>query len=382
MSQASPADKQEFAKGLEGIVAGETSLSLVDGKNSKLYYRGISVEEFVGKSSFEEIIFLLWNLRLPKKSELDAFRKELASHREIPKTMHKWLAGVPKKAHPMGVLRTAVSQMGILDAFGDKIDNTNLRRIAMELTAQIPTLLAAFSRMRDGKDPIAPDMNLSHAANFLYMLNGKKPAPEMENALDTYLVLLADHGFNASTFSARVTVATLSDMYSGIVAAIGALKGDLHGSAVQNVMEMFLEIGSPEKAEQYVKDAFAHKRKIMGFGHRIYKDVDPRATAFRGVAEALSNVKGGEKKWVQMAANIEKAVHSNKKIPCNVDFFSSYVLFTVGFPVDFFTTVFAASRVSGWTAHVIEQLSNNRLIRPEAIYTGPMNEKYVPIEKR
>ena len=382
MTPVTANDKAEFAKGLEGIIAGETALSLVDGKNSQLYYRGISIDQFVGKSSFEEVVFLLWNLRLPRKEELERFKEELAVHREIPKAMYDWLANVPKKAHPMGVLRSAVSQLGLLDVNADKIDNTNLRRIALELTAQIPTIVAAFSRLRDGKAPIHPDLKLSHAGNFLYMLNGTKPAPQMENALDTYLVLLADHGFNASTFAARVTVATLSDMSSGIVAGVGCLKGDLHGSAVQNVMEMFLEIGTPEKAEDYVKEAFAHKKKIMGFGHRVYKDVDPRATAFRSVAEAISNVKGGEKKWVQMAANIEKAVHAIKKIPCNVDFFSSYVLYTVGFPIDFFTTVFAASRVSGWTAHVIEQLSNNRLIRPEAIYTGPMNETYIPIEKR
>ena len=382
MTPPSSIEKTEFAKGLEGIIAGETALSLVDGKNSQLYYRGISIEQFVGKSSFEEVVFLLWNLRLPRKEELEHFKNELAQHREIPKAMYDWLAAVPKRAHPMGVLRSAISQLGLLDVSADKTDNTNLRRIALELTAQTPTILAAFSRLRDGKQPIAPDLRLSHAGNFIYMLNGTKPAPHMENALDTYLVLLADHGFNASTFAARVTVATLSDMYSGIVAGVGCLKGDLHGSAVQNVMEMFLEIGTPEKAESYVKEAFAHKKKIMGFGHRIYKDVDPRATAFRGVAEALSNVKSGEKKWVQMAANIEKAVHEIKKIPCNVDFFSSYVLYTVGFPIDFFTTVFAASRISGWTAHVIEQLSNNRLIRPEAIYTGPTNEAYVSIEKR
>lgn len=382
MAQVTASEKAEFAKGLEGIIAGETALSLVDGKNSKLYYRGISVEEFVGSSCFEEVVYLLWNLRLPQKEELAQFKKTLAQHRPISPALIDWFSSLPKTAHPMAVLRTAISEMGCLDADADKIDSASLQRMAHDLTAKIPTVLAAYYRVREGKTPIVPDASLSHAANFLYMLNGQKPAPEMEKALDTYLILLADHGFNASTFSARVTVATLSDMYSGITAGIGALKGDLHGSAVQNVMQMFLEIGSPEKAEEYVKNAFLAKKKIVGFGHRIYKDVDPRATAFRNIAESLANVRGGEKKWVLMAANIEKAVHALKKIPCNVDFFSSYVLYTVGFPIDFFTTVFAASRVSGWTAHVIEQLNNNRLIRPEAIYTGPMNEHYIPIEKR
>ena len=382
MTQAQTKEKAEFAKGLEGIVAGETALSLVDGVNSKLYYRGISVEEFVGRSSFEEVVYLLWNLRFPKKAELEEFKKNLAQNRFISQAFIDWLALLPKTAHPMAVLRTAISEMGCFDKDADKTDPLSLKRMAHDLTAKIPTILAAYHRVREGKKPILPDVSLSHAANFLYMLNGEKPSPEMEKALDTYLILLADHGFNASTFSARVTVATLSDMYSGITAAIGALKGDLHGNAVQNVMQMFLEIGEPERAEQYVKDAFAVKKKIMGFGHRVYKDVDPRATAFRGVAEALATSQGGEKKWVQMAANIEKAVHAIKKIPCNVDFFSSYVLYTVGFPVDFFTTIFAASRVSGWTAHVMEQLGNNRLIRPEAIYTGPINEHYIPIDKR
>jgi citrate synthase len=382
MSQVTNNEKADFAKGLEGIIAGETALSLVDGKNSKLYYRGISIEEFVGKSSFEEVVYLLWNLRFPTQKELTDFKRDLAQNRIISKALIEWLETLPKTTHPMAVLRTAVSEMGCFDKDADKTDPATLRRIAHDLTAKIPTVLATYHRVREGKTPIVPDASLSHAANFLYMLNGEKPSPEMEKALDTYLILLADHGFNASTFSARVTVATLSDMYSGVTAAIGALKGDLHGSAVQNVMQMFLEIGTPEKAEQYVKDAFEKKKKIMGFGHRIYKDVDPRATAFRGVAEALAQSKGGEKKWVKMAANIEKAVHANKKIPCNVDFFSSYVLYTVGFPVDFFTTIFAASRISGWTAHIIEQLGNNRLIRPEAIYTGPMDQHYLPIHQR
>lgn len=382
MGQLASNEKAEFAKGLEGIVAGETALSLVDGKNSRLYYRGISVEEFVGKSCFEEVVFLLWNLRFPTQSELSEFKKELAANRLISQSLIEWLETLPKTTHPMAVLRTAVSELGCFDKDADKTDPASLRRIAHDLTAKIPTVLAAYNRVREGKNPIMPDAELSHAANFIYMLNGEKPSPEMEKALDTYLILLADHGFNASTFSARVTVATLSDMYSGVTAAIGALKGDLHGSAVQNVMQMFLEIGEPEKAEQYVKDAFEKKKKIMGFGHRIYKDVDPRATAFRSVAEALAQSKGGEKKWVKMAANIEKAVHANKKIPCNVDFFSSYVLYTVGFPIDFFTTVFAASRVSGWTAHIMEQLASNRLIRPEAVYVGPLEQHYIPIEKR
>lgn len=382
MSQLEANPKSDFSKGLEGIKAGETALSRVDGKNSKLYYRGIPVEEFVGESSFEEVVYLLWHLKLPKKSELDAFKKAFSQNRTIPSGLIEWLKTLPKTTHPMAVLRTAVSEMGCFDKEADKIDQASLLRIAHDLTAKIPTVLAAYHRVREGKQPIAPDPSLSHAANFLYMLNGQVPSPEMEKALDTYLILLADHGFNASTFSARVTVATLSDMYSGVTAAIGALKGDLHGSAVQNVMQMFLEIGEPEKAEKYVEDAFAAKQKIMGFGHRIYKDADPRADAFRSVAEALATSQGGEKKWVQMAANIEKAVHARKKIPCNVDFFSSYVLYTVGFPVDFFTTIFAASRVSGWTAHIIEQLGNNRLIRPEAIYTGPMDQHYISIERR
>ncbi len=374
-------DAPKFARGLEGIIAGETALSLVDGEDSKLYYRGIQVHEFAENSTFEEVAFLLWNARFPKKAELESFKKELAEKRIVSKEVLNALKNFPKDAHPMAILRTMTSVLGLYDPEADRMDRESNCRKAFRLTAAFPTVIAAFYRLRKGLEPVAPDLKLSHAANFLYMMTGKAPEKEMEKALDAYLILLADHGFNASTFSARVTVSTQSDIYSAVTSAVGTLKGDLHGSANQRAMEMILEIGKPEKAEAYVKDLLAQKKKVMGFGHRIYKKEDPRATAFRAIAEKLCD-RVGERKWMDISNKVEKVMWEEKQIPCNVDFFSASVLYILGFPVDFFTTVFAASRVAGWTAHVIEQLSDNRLIRPQAIYIGPQDQHYPPMEKR
>ncbi|MBI3307584.1 MAG: citrate synthase [Candidatus Omnitrophica bacterium] len=370
-----------FSKGLEGVVASETRLSLVDGENSRLIYRGIPIQELAGTSTFEETTFLLWNGRLPLAAELTEFKSKLAAQRKFDPAVLKILKDMPLNSRPMGVLRTMVSVLGLFDKEADRIDVDNMKRKALHLTAVFPTIVAAFYRLRQKKKPVDPDPKLSHAANFLYMIAGKKPEPEMEKALDAYLILLADHGLNASTFSARVTASTQSDMYSAITSAVGTLKGDLHGSANQRAMEMILEIGEPEKAEAYVRDLLAQKKKVMGFGHRIYKKEDPRATAFRAIAQRLLD-RTGEKKWMDISNRIEKVMLEEKKIPCNVDFFSASVLYVLGFPVDFFTTVFAASRVAGWTAHVIEQLTDNRLIRPAANYIGEADRHYLPIEKR
>ncbi len=370
-----------FSKGLEGIVAGETALSLVDGEASKLSYRGIAIHELSENSSFEEVAYLLWNGKFPTAAELENFKKTLAEKRYVSEDILSVLKGFPTNAHPMAVLRTMTSVLGLFDPEADNIDIESNRRKAVRLTASLPTVIAAFYRLREGKAPIAPDLKLSHAADFLYMMHGKAPEKEMEKALDAYLILLADHGFNASTFSARVTASTQSDMYSAITAAVGTLKGDLHGSANQRAMEMILDIGTPDKAEDYVKNLLQQKKKVMGFGHRIYKKEDPRATAFREIARKLCE-RVGEKKWMDISNRVEKVMWEEKQIPCNVDFFSASVLYILGFPVDFFTTVFAASRVAGWTAHVIEQLSDNRLIRPQAIYTGPQNQHYLPIGQR
>ncbi len=370
-----------FVKGLDGVVASQTVLSLVDGANSRLYYRGIPVEELAANSSFEETVYFLWTGHLPSASELSEFKKNLADNRALSPDILKVLTTFPKTAHPMGVLRTMISVMGIFDKDGDKQDPENMRRQALRLTACVPTLIAAFYRIREGKEPIAPDKKLSQAADFLYMMHGKEPAPEMERALDAYLILLADHGLNASTFSARVTTATESDLYSAITSAVGTLKGDLHGSANQRAMEMILDIADPAKAEDYVRNLLKQKKKVMGFGHRIYKKEDPRAAVFRGIAKKLcERVK--EFRWMEISDKVEKVMWEDKQIPCNVDFFSASVLYVLGFPVDFFTTVFASSRVAGWTAHVIEQRADNRLIRPAAEYIGPKDQHYVPADKR
>ncbi len=370
-----------FVKGLDGVVASQTVLSLVDGANSKLYYRGVPVEELASQSNFEETVFFLWEGKFPASSELAAFKKQLAEYRAVPAEILNVLKTFPKTAHPMGVLRSMVSVLGIFDKDGDKQDPQTMKRQALRLTASLPTLMAAFFRIRQGKEIIQPDHNLSQAADFLRMMHGTLPAPEMERALDAYLILLADHGLNASTFAARVTTATESDMYSAITSAVGTLKGDLHGSANQHAMEMILEIGSADKAESYVRDLLKQKKKVMGFGHRIYKKEDPRASVFRDIARKLCE-RANEFRWTEISNKIEKVMLEEKQIPCNVDFFSASVLYVLGFPVDFFTTVFASSRVAGWTAHVIEQRKDNRLIRPAAEYTGPVDQHYVPLDKR
>jgi citrate synthase len=380
-AETKPSETSHYSKGLEGVVASQTALSLVDGENSKLYYRGIPIDELTLHSSYEETVFLLWNGRLPNTTELTAFTKSLAHDREVPQEVIDHMKTFPKKSHPMAVLRTLASMLALFDTTSEKVDSDSTKIHAHRLTAALPTLIAGFSRVRAGLPPLAPDKHLSHASNFLYMMTGKVPQPEMERALDAYLILLADHGLNASTFSARVTASTQADTYSAVTSAIGTLKGDLHGSANQRAMEMILQIGEPSKAEAYVKNLLANKQKVMGFGHRIYKHEDPRATVFRGIAQKLCE-RAGEFKWMEISNKVEKVMMEEKKIPCNVDFFSASVLYILGFPVDFFTTVFAASRVAGWTAHVIEQRQDNRLIRPLAEYTGPRDAHYVPIEKR
>ncbi|MFZ5802520.1 MAG: citrate/2-methylcitrate synthase [Candidatus Omnitrophota bacterium] len=370
-----------FSKGLQGVVAARTKLSHVDGENGRLSYLGIPITELAKNSCFEEVVYLLRNARLPKKDELESFKKELAGFRAMGHRVRHVLEDLPWKAHPMGVLKTMVGAYGLFDPEANCIGLEFKRRKALRLTAVIPTIIASFGRLRQGLEPIPPRADLSHAANFIYMLNGQVPTPEMEKALDTYLILLADHGLNASTFSARVTISTESDLFSAITSAIGTLKGDLHGSANQRVMEMFLEIGDVSKVEPYVEALLAAKKKVMGFGHRIYKKVDPRSDIFREIAKSLCE-KTGNGKWYEMAERMEKYVMEKKGIPCNVDFYSAPVLYVLGFPVDFFTTVFAASRVAGWTAHVIEQFSDNRLIRPEAHYIGPEYQPYTPIAQR
>jgi len=376
-----PSSASKLIKGLEGVVAAQTSLSDVDGENGRLLYRGLPIGELVEKSHFEEVAYLLWFAKLPNAAELEAFKETLKAQRPLSEAAMNVLRALPREAHPMSILRTMCSLMGTLDPRAHIVNPEESQRKAYHLTGVFPTIIAAFYRLREGKEPLAPDMSLSHAANFLYMLNGKKPTPEMEKALDAYLILLADHGLNASTFAARVTTGTLSNLYSAVTSAVGTLAGELHGAANQYAMEMILEIGVPSNATGYVNKLLDEKKKVMGFGHRIYKTRDPRAEAFRQIAADLC-VKAGKTEWMEIAAHVEKVMMDRKNIPCNVDFFSAPVLYVLGFPPDFFTTVFAASRVAGWSGHIIEQQLDNRLIRPLAEYIGPQEQYYIPSEQR
>jgi citrate synthase len=373
--------ESKFSKGLEGVVAAQTSLSHVDGPNSRLLYRGVPIQELVASSHFEEVVYFLWFGRFPLYAELESFKNQLKAHRELNPKVIEILKMLPKTTQPMSVLRTATSLLGIFDGRSHIINPEESQRKAFVLTGVFPSVIAAYYHIREGREPIPPSMDLSHAANFLYMMHGRIPTKEMERALDAYLILLADHGLNASTFAARVTTGTWSNLYSAVTSAVGTLMGDLHGSANQRAMEMILDIGSPERADGYVSDLLDGKKKVMGFGHRIYKTKDPRAEAFREIAQKLCD-QTGDGKWMEISSRVEKIMWERKQIPCNVDFFSAPVLYILGFPVDFFTTVFAASRVAGWSAHIIEQQRDNRLIRPDADYIGPMDKHYLPFEER
>jgi citrate synthase len=367
-------------KGLEGVVATTSSVSsIIDGV---LTYHGYDIDDLADHASFEEVIYLLWNNKLPAKEELNTFRKELAAAAKVPDAVLDQMRTYPiDKVHPMAALRTAVSNLALFDEEADEQDEEANRRKALKLQAQLPTLVTAFSRIRNGKDPVAPKEELSFAANFLYMLNGEEPDETSEKAFNKALVLHADHELNASTFTARVCVATLSDMYSGITAAIGALKGPLHGGANERVMGMLSEIGEVDKAESYIKDALARKVKIMGFGHRVYKNGDPRAKHLKEMSRQLTEVTG-ESKWYDMSVKIDEIVTNEKGLLPNVDFYSASVYHSLGIEHDIFTPIFAVSRISGWIAHILEQFENNRLIRPRAEYTGPDHQEWVPLEKR
>ena len=381
MDAAGISPANHFSKGLEGVVAAQTGLSRVDGEASTLHYLGISIQELIAHSTFEEVVFLLFFRKLPTASELEKFSKELANLRTLPDETLNFLNEFPRSSHPMAMLRTMVSALGLFDPQADANSREANLQKAKRLVAVLPTIVAAYHRVRQKQKIVHPKKVMSMAENFLLMLHGKPSPPEHVRSLDQYLIMLADHGLNASTFAARVTISTESDIYSAVTSALGTLKGDLHGSANQRAMEMFLRVAKPENAAGYVKSLFEQKKKIPGFGHRIYKKEDPRAPQFREIAEKLCRGREDEN-YFRVAQEIEKEVRKVKPIPPNVDFYSALVLYAVGIPVDFFTTIFAMSRVAGWTAHVLEQLEDNRLIRPEAEYVGPMNQSYVPLEKR
>ena len=366
--------------GLRGVVAGASSISTVDGQEGVLIYRGINIHELAENASFEEVAFLLWEGRLPTQSELDALTEQLRANAALPEPLVDILRKLPADAKPMDVLRTAVSALGIWDP--DTNDNSleANRRKAIRLTAQIPTIITTFNHLRNGREPIAPRTDLSVAANFLYMLTGEAPAPVATKTFDIALTLHADHEFNASTFSSRVTIATLSDMYSAITAAIGTLSGPLHGGANEGVFRMLEGIGDGD-VEGWVHDKLAQKARIMGFGHAVYKTTDPRATHLKRMAKALAE-ESGNGRLFEMSTKIEEMMLAEKNLHANVDFYSATVYHVLGIPTDLFTPVFAISRITGWTAHVLEQLADNRIIRPRADYVGPMDVHYVPIEQR
>ena len=370
-------------KGLEGIVATTSSICWIDGDAGVLSYRGIDIHELADKSTFEETTYLLWNGSLPNQTELAAFTAELAAAREMDPAIVKLLREVLAYASPMEVLRTAVSLLSIYDVDEKDCSHAANLRKAFRLTAQIPMIVAMFDRIRKGQPVVEADKSLSHAANFLWMLNGVKPSDTATRAFDIALILHADHELNASTFAARVIAATLSDMHSAITGAIGALKGPLHGGANEATMKLLFAI---EKAGadpvEYVRGMFARKEKISGFGHRVYHTEDPRATHLRRMSEELGKA-AGNTKWFDMSSRIEQFVKGEKKLNANVDFYSASTYTTLGIDIDLFTPIFAISRISGWAAHVIEQHDDNRLIRPRADYTGPAYPvTYVPIAER
>lgn len=371
------------SRGLEGIVASTTRLSDVRGDIGQLIYAGYDINELASKVSFEEVIHLLWHDRLPNRSELNFMETQLRTSRELPEGVIEFIQHAPKDALPIDVLRTAVSMLGLYDQDLIGEDPLDLNRArAKSITAKVGVVVAYFHRMRQGKSlpPIRTD--LGEAAHFLYLITGEEPGPEAVKTLDTAYVLHADHGFNASTFSARVTVSTLTDMYSAVTSAVGTLKGPLHGGANEEVIHMLQEIGSIENVDAWIHEKLRQKQKIMGIGHRVYKVLDPRAPHLKAMAIKLTE-ELGESKWIAMSERIAEIMFKEKGLNANVDFYSATVYYSLGIPTDLFTPIFAIARTAGWVGHVLEQLSDNRLFRPSSEYVGHTpGKKVVPIDQR
>jgi 2-methylcitrate synthase len=375
-------DVKGFKEGLEDVVAADSSICYIDGQRGVLSYRGIDIHDLADNSSFEEVCFLLWQGRLPRRDELDETRRALGAERPLSPDTIQLLSQLATRLSPMDSLRTMVSALVVTDPDATDMSPAANRRKAVRLTGQIASLVAAHHRLRKGQPVVEPDPSLGHAEDFVRMLNGASPSPEATRAFDVALILHADHELNASTFAARVTAATLSDMHSAITSAIGTLKGPLHGGANEAVMKMLLEIDSLDRVDDAIRERLAKKQKIMGFGHRVYHTEDPRATHLREMSKKLAE-SSGQTKWYDMSRRIEKLMNEEKKLNSNVDFYSASVYYMLGVPSDLFTPLFAVSRVAGWTAHVLEQYENNRLIRPRAEYVGPeYPQPYIPIEKR
>jgi citrate synthase len=370
-----------IAAGLEGVIAGESEICYIDGYQGILSYRGYNIHTLADHAIFEEVVFLLWNGWLPKRGELDRLKQELVAARELPGPVEDFLKSVPR-GNVMDVLRTAVSMLSLHDPETQDMSAEANHRKAVRLMAQTATIVTTFDRLRNGRPVAGGDPNLGFAANFLYALTGKRPDGVMERAFDVALILHADHELNASTFAARVTAATLSDIYSSVTSGIGALKGPLHGGANQDVIRWLLDLGDEEAAAERVKNTLARKVKIPGFGHRVYRTEDPRATHLRVLSEELGKRTGHEKLY-RLSKRMEETVKATKGLDPNVDFYSASTYYSLGIPIDLFTPIFAVSRMAGWTAHVLEQYRNNRLIRPRAEYKGnPDGQTWILIEER
>jgi citrate synthase len=371
-----------LARGLKDVVLDTTESSFIDGEQGILLYRGYNIHDLAGRSNFIEVCYLLLHGELPSKDELQQFDRRLASQRALPKEVIEVIRLV-KDAHPIDVLRTAASAVAAFDPdVASNAKDANIRK-SERLTAQFPTMVAAHHRIRQGQEPVAPREDLSHAANFLYMLEGKEPSPEAEEAMDLDFLLHAEHGANASAFAARVTASTDSDMHSAIVTAIGTLKGPAHGGAAEAVQKMTEEIGTPDRAHEYIRAKLDRKERIMGFGHRVYKAEDPRARHMREKARSLGQTMG-HSEWYEILQEVEKEMvpYQSRGIFVNVDFFAGAVYALLGLPEDLFVPIFAVGRVPGWCVEILEQFDNNMLIRPLLEYTGPKNLQYVPVDQR
>lgn len=369
------------AAGLRGVVAAQSAIGDVNGEEGKLIYQGYDIHDLAENSTFEEVVFLLWNGRLPKQEELDELTAKLRANYGAPAEVIELMKQFPKDSDPMDVLRTAVSSLDFFDKAGHGTDRENATNAAIKLTGQVGTIAAAWDRIRNGKDVIAPDASLSIAENFLYMLRGEKPDADEARMFDIALILHADHELNASTFTTRVVAGTLADMYGAVTAGIAALAGPLHGGANTNVMKMLIKIGDLDGVDAFVDNALETKAKIMGIGHAVYKTEDPRATWLRKFSKQMAEKKG-ESKWYEMSQRIEQLMHEKKGMYPNVDFYSASTYYLMGIALDMYTPIFAVSRISGWTGHILEQYANNKLIRPRAEYIGKRDQKYVAFGER
>jgi citrate synthase len=381
MDKAENKPAAKTGAGLEGVVAAESSIGDVDGIGGVLIYQGLNIHDLAEHSTFEETVYLLWHGRLPKREELDALRRELSANQKLPAEVVELMRRFPAEAEPMDALRTAVSALAFYDPGARDLSREGALRTATRLTAQLPVVVAAFERLRQGEEPIEPRADLNIATNFLYMLKGELPPERDARIFDVCLVIHADHELNASTFTSRVIAGTLADMYGAVTGAIAALSGPLHGGANTNVMKMLLEIGEPERAEEWLRDALANKKKVMGFGHRVYKTEDPRSVWLRNFSRELAEERG-ETRWIEILERLRGVMFRDKKLYPNVDYYSGSAYYLMGIPLDLFTPIFAVSRISGWTGHILEQYANNRLIRPRAEYIGPRGVPYVPIDER